>query len=315
MFPLFHVTARSAVVTATMWAGGRVHLADGFSATRFWDEVKQANATWFGYMGIVIHLLHAQPRRPDDSDNNVRIAFGAAAPPGDHDAVRGALRHAAGRGLRLDRARPRERARVPHPRKPGTMGLPCRHLLVEVHDEDDNPLPPERARRDRRPPRRAVRDRPGLLEQARARRSTPSATCGSTPATAALDDEGYLVFTDRLKDPQPARREHLHLRGRARRPAPPRRARCAAYAVPVRADRGRGDDRAGRHARATRSTRRTCSPSASRTCRASWFPATADRGRAAQDAVQRIEKYRLGEQGVTPDTFDREAAGLAVPRS
>jgi carnitine-CoA ligase len=30
---------------------------------------------------------------------------------------------------------------------------------------------------------------------------------------------------------------------------------------------------------------------------------------------QRIEKYRLREQGVTPDTFDREAAGLAVPRS
>ncbi len=30
---------------------------------------------------------------------------------------------------------------------------------------------------------------------------------------------------------------------------------------------------------------------------------------------QRIEKYRLREQGVTPDTFDREVAGLAVPRS
>ena len=116
MFPLFHVTARSAVVTATMWAGGRVHLADGFSATRFWDEVKQAKATWFGYMGIVIHLLHAQPPRADDADNNVRIAFGAAAPAGDHGRLRRALRAAARRGLRRHRARPGERAQVSHTR-------------------------------------------------------------------------------------------------------------------------------------------------------------------------------------------------------
>jgi len=59
---------------------GEEALRDGFSATRFWNDVRESGATYFAYMGAVIHLLWAQPERPDDADNAVRRAFGAAAP-------------------------------------------------------------------------------------------------------------------------------------------------------------------------------------------------------------------------------------------
>ena len=105
-------------------------------------------------------------RRPDDADNAVRIAFGAAAPPGDHDALRGALRPAAGRGLRLHRARPGERAQVPAAAQAGHDGPAVPAPARRGPRRGRQPAAALRARRDRRPPRRAVRDRPGLLERA-----------------------------------------------------------------------------------------------------------------------------------------------------
>ena len=64
MFPLFHVTARSAVVTSAIWAGAPIVLRDGFSPTRFWDDVRASGATYFAYMGAVIHLLWRSPSGP-----------------------------------------------------------------------------------------------------------------------------------------------------------------------------------------------------------------------------------------------------------
>ena len=80
MFPLFHVTARSAVVTSTLWAGG-VALRPGFSVSGFWSDVTSSGATFFAYMGSVIHLLWSAPPSALDREHHVRVAFGAAAPP------------------------------------------------------------------------------------------------------------------------------------------------------------------------------------------------------------------------------------------
>ena len=41
MFPLFHQMGRSACTTAALWAGNRVELRAGFSASGFWDDVRR----------------------------------------------------------------------------------------------------------------------------------------------------------------------------------------------------------------------------------------------------------------------------------
>jgi len=316
MFPLFHVTARSAVVTATMWGGGRVHLADAFSASRFWDGVKAAAATWFGYMGIVIHLLHAQPERPDDADNGVRIAFGAAAPPGIMDAFEHRF------GMRLvevygsTELGPASAPEYPQPRKPGTMGKPLPHLLVEVHDEDDNPLPPgvdgEIVARPAVPYGMAV----GYWNEPRATLDAFRNLWFHTGDGGHLDEEGYVVFTDRVKDSLRRRGENISSfeveRGVQRHPDV---LECAAYAVPaelsedevmiaVVAREGRAIDPQALIGFCIDELPRFMVPRYVRLVDA--LPKTPS---------QRIEKYRLRADGITPDTFDREAAGLVVPRS
>ena len=308
MFPIFHVTARSAVVTATLWAGGRVHLADRFSVTRFWDEIRAAEATWFGYMGIVIHLLHAQPPRADDANNAVTRAFGAAAPPSIMDAFEARF------GMKLievygstelgPASAPRNATR-----KPGTMGLPCPHLLVEVHDENDNVLPPntpgEIVARPAEPYAMAL----GYWNEPRATLDAFRNLWFHTGDGGYLDDEGYVVFTDRVKDSLRRRGENISSfeveRIVQRHPDV---LECAAYAVPseltedevmiaVVAHAGRTIDVDHLTAFCVDELPRFMVPRYVRVMDA--LPKTPS---------QRIEKYRLREQGVTPDTFDREAA-------
>ena len=185
MFPLFHVTARSAVVTARCGPAARrtspTASAPPASGTRSKRRTPPGSATWASSSTSCTRSR----RRPEDRDNAVRIAFGAAAPPGDHDALRGTLRPAARRGLRLHRARPGQRAEVPAPAQ-------------ARHDGPALPAPARRGPRRRRQPAAAQhpaarsspdppsRSRwPRATGTSRARRSTPSATCGSTPATAA----------------------------------------------------------------------------------------------------------------------------------
>ena len=317
MFPLFHVTARSAVVTATMWAGGRVHLADGFSATRFWDEVKQANATWFGYMGIVIHLLHAQPARPRTP----------TTPSGSPSARRPRRRSwtpsssASGCGWSRSTARPSSarpaRPSTRSPRKPGTMGLPCRHLLVEVHDEDDNPLPPNTRGEIVARPAEPFAMAQGYWNEPRATIDAFRNLWFHSGDGGYLDDEGYVVFTDRVKDSLRRRGENISSfeveRGVQRHPDV---LECAAYAVPAELT----EDELmvaivaarGPHGRPGATLIAFCIDELPRFMVPRYVRML---DALPKTPSQRIEKYRLREQGVTPDTFDREAAGLAVPRS
>ena len=96
------------------------------------------------------------------------------------------------------------------PRKLGTMGLPCRQVEVAIVDENDNPLPPGQVGEAVWRPRGAVRDLPGLLEPPPGDARRLRAISGSTPATPALiDEDGFFVFKDRIKDTIRRRGENI----------------------------------------------------------------------------------------------------------
>jgi crotonobetaine/carnitine-CoA ligase len=70
--PMFHVGGTSGVYIALM-RGGSVYLVDGFSTTRFWDQVREGNcATTCGLIGVMAAFLAREPARPDDDDNPLR---------------------------------------------------------------------------------------------------------------------------------------------------------------------------------------------------------------------------------------------------
>ena len=79
--PLFHVNAQLMTTLAAQVSDAQMVLSDKFSASRFWDDIKKYGATQFNYLGAVMTILSKQEPKPDDADNPVRIAFGAACPP------------------------------------------------------------------------------------------------------------------------------------------------------------------------------------------------------------------------------------------
>lgn len=78
--PLFHGNALFVTVSRAMASGGTVALSKRFSASRFWDEVRQSRTTTFNTIGAMIPILMKQPERPNDSEHNVKIVSSAGCP-------------------------------------------------------------------------------------------------------------------------------------------------------------------------------------------------------------------------------------------
>lgn len=79
-FPLFHADAAYLTIIPALLVGGRAALSERFSASRYWDEIRKYGATIFDFMGATLTILWKQPPKPNDSDNNVRLAWGVPMP-------------------------------------------------------------------------------------------------------------------------------------------------------------------------------------------------------------------------------------------
>ncbi len=79
--PLAHVTGQGTVLAA-LWRGGHVTVDARFDPFRFWARTRAANARAFTFVGTILSVLAQRPPRPDDADNPVEWALGAATPVG-----------------------------------------------------------------------------------------------------------------------------------------------------------------------------------------------------------------------------------------
>jgi crotonobetaine/carnitine-CoA ligase len=79
-FPLFHIDAATLTVVAALSVGATAALSPRFSASRFWDEVRDCQATVFNFMGATLSILFKQPPSARDRDHRVRFAWGVPMP-------------------------------------------------------------------------------------------------------------------------------------------------------------------------------------------------------------------------------------------
>ena len=79
-YPLFHANALFLTITTSLHGEASVALAEKFSASRFWDEMRRYNVNTFNGLGAVIPILMKQPRKSDDRDNKVRVIIASGCP-------------------------------------------------------------------------------------------------------------------------------------------------------------------------------------------------------------------------------------------
>ena len=78
VLPIYHINGLCVTVMGALISGGSVAMAEKFSASRFWDQIKATKATWFSVVPTIIsHLLHSGAN--PDAQTKQRLRFGRSA--------------------------------------------------------------------------------------------------------------------------------------------------------------------------------------------------------------------------------------------
>jgi len=73
--PFFHIGGAQ-VLLLPLVRNVTLTISDRFSASRFWDELRQAGSTHIHHLGGIVQILLKQPPSEKDRNHNVRIAWG-----------------------------------------------------------------------------------------------------------------------------------------------------------------------------------------------------------------------------------------------
>lgn len=78
VLPICHINGLCVAVMGALVSGGSVAMVEKFSASRFWDQIKTHEVTWFSVVPTIIsHLLHGDTN-PDEQSKS-RLRFGRSA--------------------------------------------------------------------------------------------------------------------------------------------------------------------------------------------------------------------------------------------
>ena len=77
--PFYHANIQYYSTMGALASGATLIIADRFSASRFWDQVREARATVVNFIGMMMPVLAKQPESADDKDNQVRLFYGSPA--------------------------------------------------------------------------------------------------------------------------------------------------------------------------------------------------------------------------------------------
>lgn len=87
VYPMFHVTGLFGGPLGAGYLGATVHIVPGFSASRFWDDVRAAGATSVIVVGAMFDFILQQPPRPDDRKHTLRTVFMIPRPERSRDGI------------------------------------------------------------------------------------------------------------------------------------------------------------------------------------------------------------------------------------
>lgn len=79
-FPLFHADATVLTVIPALQLGATAAISRRFTASGYWNEIRETRATVFDFMGATLSILQKAPSADADADNPARLAWGVPVP-------------------------------------------------------------------------------------------------------------------------------------------------------------------------------------------------------------------------------------------
>jgi crotonobetaine/carnitine-CoA ligase len=309
--PMFHGNALVMGCFAALKAGARLVITERFSATQFWPDIARHKCTSTNYIGGMLAILMKADPKPDDADNTLTRMFGAGAPGAIFEAFEQRF------GVTLVEGYGMSEMGVPFlglpgARKPGTCGRVQPGYDVCLIDDEGNDVP------DDVPGELLVRPNMKnfmMLEYIGMPEKTVEAWRDlwfHTGDVLKRDADGFYKFVDRKKDAIRRRGENISsFEVEHSVLTHPTVLECAAFAVPselsedevmicVVPKAGQSVEVTELHGFLTRNMAAFMVPRYIRVMAA--MPKT---------ATERVEKYKLREEGITADTWDAVKAGAA----
>jgi crotonobetaine/carnitine-CoA ligase len=313
--PLFHINAQLMTVLCAQVSDARMALAERFSASTFWDDIHKYGATQFNYLGAVMTILSKQPPRPDDAQCGVRYAFGAACPPDVMQQLEKRYGFECLEGFGMS-----EIGLAVHDaigkRRTGSCGKILDELFdVKLFDDDDEEVGVGEIGEIVVRPKKSYIMMTGYYNMPDKTLETYRNLWFHTGDFAKKDKDGYFYFVDRKKDAMRRRGENISsFEVEKVINTHPSVLESAVFAVP--SDLGEDEVMA---AVVLKPGEKAKPEELIAFCneRMAYFavPRYLDFiPELPKTPTNRIEKYRLRQQGVTADTWDREKAGIKIKR-
>lgn len=312
--PLFHINAQIGSIVSALYAGAQVALYRRFSASSFWDEIRSSGATVFLGMGAVGNILAKNPPSSADSNNRVRLAV-IVPPPENLEQFEQRF------GFRViyETFGMTEGLIIPpklyEPRRRGCCGKPIDDYQIRIVDDNDLPLPAREVGELVVRPKQPYTMMSGYYKMPEATLEAFRNLWFHTGDLGYLDDQGYLYYVGRKKDAIRRRGENIsayEIESVVNQHASV--LESAAIAVP--SELGEDDVkivvvlRPGAQL-SPEELIRFCEP------RMAYFmvPRYVEfHTGLPKNPSQRIEKYKLREEGNTENTWDRVLQGLELTR-
>jgi crotonobetaine/carnitine-CoA ligase len=317
--PLFHMNATGGSILSCMFVGARVAIFPRFSVSRFWPDIRRSGATVASLLGSMITFL-AEAEDTEDSRacfGQLHTVRGSPFPAALQEKwkTRFGVRRAGSNSYGLTEAARVTGSRHDEDAPPGSSGRPNADFDVRIFDDDDNELPHGVAGEIVVRPRR-----PHVMFDGYWNR--PADTLGimrnmwlHSGDIGKFDQDGFLYFVDRKKDYLRRRGENISsFEVETGLRAHPDIADVAVHAV--FSDSGEDD------VKATVVLKSAGAVTEEMLCRWAierlpyftiprYFEFRSDLPR---NPLGRVLKYQLRAEGCTPATWDREKAGLSVPK-
>lgn len=208
--PVFHGNALWYTVYAALWAEASVALYPHFSASRFWEQIRESRATVFNCLGAMANIIWQQPPSPRDRDHQVRIAMMVPT----SRALADGFRERYGITVTSVYAMTENCAiAVFGPDDPvakaNAAGKVRDYMSVQITDDDGRPLTPGETGEIRiRPNERGIIMH-GYYKMGDATAAATRDLWFATGDRGYLDEDGYLYFVDRKKEAIRRRGENI----------------------------------------------------------------------------------------------------------
>jgi crotonobetaine/carnitine-CoA ligase len=207
--PAFHTNALHATLYPALVVGGSAVLSRRFSASNFWREIRETDATIVNLLGSMANILWAQPPSEQDRKHKLRVCGAAPVPPFHREfEERFGVHLSSAYGL-TDFGVPTILGRDASPDKKRSAGRARPGWQIRIIDDDDFDMPAGQVGEI------ALRT-DNLWEASLGYYKMPEKTLEAwrngwwhTGDRGYLDEDGYLWFVDRKKDAMRRRGENI----------------------------------------------------------------------------------------------------------